>query len=470
MKKNKNKKRKQIPNNSNKHHNPPRTNQKMKNNAKTNNRTNNNNNRNNFNPQQNINPNSNNRNNYNPQQNMNPNGNNYNTQQNTPPNYVNNGNNNNPHPNMAKTVKKNNKPNTKTKKKQKMFTKKFSDLNPKEKELYLKRKQKQIEKQNNKLTYKPKRKPAPKQRPNQRPNKKRKNKNNVKGSFKFKDPYAYDPKKDPYNPYYQNDGVSKGNIRKHKRKHKKNNILYHILFTIITSITLYTLSITVWFEIENISVIGETDISHEEIIATSNVELYENLIKLSKKSLERKIANEYITIDSVKAHKVLPNTLEIEIEMAQPKALLYYDRMYYTLSESNRIIGFDNKNNYQKENLVSFILDDLEGIDLGFYLKDFDEDVLEDVDRLLLAIEENHFNTINYVDLTSISDIRFYASDLYEIKAGGFSEISYKLHCAKSIIDLQLEDDTEKGIIDVSVDNGVYYFRPAVDIRPNITN
>ncbi len=355
------------------------------------------------------------------------------------------------------------------KKSKKLFTKKFSELTPKEKEVYLKRKQRKLQKQRQKINKKTNQtaKSIPNQRPNQRSNKKRKFK------LKFKDPYAYDPKKDPYNPYYQNDGIVKGNTiknnRKHKRRHKKNYILYYILFSIITTITLYTLSITVWFEIENITVVGNTEISHEEIITTSNINLYENLIKLSKNSASKKISDTYITIDSVNIHKKLPNTVEIEIEMAQPKVLLYYDRIYYTLSESNRIIGFDTKNNFSKENLISFIVDDLEGIDLGYYLKDFNQDVLEDVDRLLVAIEENEFNTINYVDVSNISDIRFYASNLYEIKAGGFSEISYKLHCAKSIIDLQLEGYTQEGIIDVSVDNGIYYFRPTVDIAPNIT-
>lgn len=339
-----------------------------------------------------------------------------------------------PSPNKKNT----NKP-TKSKKKSK-FTKKFSELTPKEREIYLKRKQIKMRNEQRKLR---------------------------KAQVKKRNNSKYNPNVPYDNRNYQNNNNRK--IRRHKKRHKKNYTLYYIILFIISSITLYSLSTTVWFEIEEITVVGDINITHEEIILTSGIQMFENLVKLSEKDVSARIRNNYITIESVELNKKFPNKVEIEVELAKPKALIYYDRMYYTLSESNRIIAFDSKDDYKDETITNFIATDLEDMDLGDYLQDVDFDLLEDIDRLMVAIEENDFYEVDYVDIKSENDIKFYVDNIYEIKAGGFTEISYKLHCAKSIIEFQNNiEDTQVGVIDVSKDDGQYYFKPALNIKPSL--
>lgn len=328
---------------------------------------------------------------------------------------------------------------------QKLF-KKYSELTPRERETYLSRKQKQLLKQERKLQ-----KSLQKTKANKHPQSKPKKR-------KFKDPFATDYKPTPL------DNQQK---RRSKKRNKKNYTLYYILLFIISSITVYCLSVTIWFEIEEIVVVGDTDISYEEIINISGIQIYENLVKLSEKTVSKNVRDEYITIETVELNKKFPNKVEIEVTMATPKALIYHDRIYYTLSQSDRIISFTTSN-YHNNDLISFIGGDLEEMDLGDYLKDVDLDYLEYIDRLLVAIDDNQFKGITFVDTSNISDIRFYADGLYEIKAGGFTEISYKLHCANWIINLLDKTYEQKGIIDVSVDNGKYYFRPALEVNPNL--
>lgn len=330
-------------------------------------------------------------------------------------------------------------------KKKKLFTKKFSELTPKEKEAYLKRKRLQEQKQQKKL------------RAKRRRNAK---KNNGYDGRREYGGYNQDVRR----PQANNEGRK---LRRHKKRHKKNYTLYYIMFAFFASICLYIMSTTVWFEVEQIEVLGDFTMPFEEIVEVSEIEFLENLVKLNSKSVAKKISAEYVTVETVEIIKKFPNKVQIEVNMAKPKLLLYYDRLYYTLSESNRIIGFATRNYYEDENLITFLGGDLENIDLGSYLKDVNLDLLEDVERLLLAVEENDFHYITHVDLSNISDIRFYVEGLYEIKSGGFSEISYKLHCAKSIIEIQLGDFTQHGIIDVSVDDGIYYFRPSMEIDIN---
>lgn len=268
------------------------------------------------------------------------------------------------------------------------------------------------------------------------------------------------------------------NTSRHRKRHKKNYALYYILFFLLIAITGITLSLTVFFNVGEIVVDGKVTISVNEIKETTGVKIGDNMFRMSMETIEKRISDKYITIEDVNVSRKFPATLKVTVSMATPKASITYDKQQYTLSAKNRIINVgENSLNPSLPRVVGISLKDVKAGDMLETViteentpteKDVKPDnisfyKLSSLDSVLKAIEENKME-VSVIDLTDTMAIRLYISDQYEIKLGGISNAEYKLHCAKSIIDEELADQTNKGTIDVSVDNGMYYFRPAEKI------
>lgn len=96
--------------------------------------------------------------------------------------------------------------------------------------------------------------------------------------------------------------------------------------------------------------------------------------------------------------------------------------------------------------------------EVGDYVIPDNENKLDDINAILEAIKENDFTGITFVNLKDTASIEMYYEDRLQIKIGTLKDLSYKLKCAKTLIETK-KQDSEYGIWDVSID-GKYYFRP----------
>lgn len=247
------------------------------------------------------------------------------------------------------------------------------------------------------------------------------------------------------------------NTRRHRKRRKRNYILYYILLLFLITIVGVSLSLTVFFNIENILVNGNVSIDTQSIINDSKILKGQNLFRINTKKATENIIKNNITIDSAEIKRKFPTSIMINVKMAETKAELKYKDKYYSLSYSNKIIGASKTP--LDEKAIKVVGYDLKDVKLGDYIEDEEYTKLEVIDTVIDAINKNKLSQIKVIDITDEMTIKLYYANIYEIKAGGILEMEYKLKMAKSLIDNELADEKEKGIIDVSVDNGMYYFR-----------
>ncbi|MFZ2539013.1 MAG: FtsQ-type POTRA domain-containing protein [Oscillospiraceae bacterium] len=253
------------------------------------------------------------------------------------------------------------------------------------------------------------------------------------------------------------------NTRRHKRRHKKNYILYYISLLFLITVIGVSLSLTVFFNIESIAVKGNTGIDTNSIIASCGIAKGQNLFRINIDKASKSIISKHLTIDNVIIKRKIPNTLSIEVKMAKTKAEISYSGKSYNLSFSNKIIGVGKAP--ADATTIKVVGSDLKDIKIGQYIIPDDKNKLEVIDIVLAAIEKKELSQIKVIDITDEMIIKLYYGDRYEIKVGGVLDIEYKLQWAINLIDQQLTDENEKGIIDVSVNNGMYYFRHADKIN-----
>lgn len=249
--------------------------------------------------------------------------------------------------------------------------------------------------------------------------------------------------------------------RKKQRRRHGSRILYYLLAGLLSAAVLLTLSLTVFFRVEAISVEGGGDLPRAEILELSGLQTGQNLWRMNLDKAEKAIMKAYPTVEKVEAHRRLPDTVVISIQMAEPVCLILREGNYYSISTGGRILKQETT---PAEIWLPVILDNRYPVPaVGDYLPTEQQ---EEVSTICQAISENPLEpAVTLVDTRREADMHIYLGDLYRVDVGGLRELSYKLSCVNSIIQQKLTDG-EKGIIDAAQENGNYYFRPYDWVSP----
>lgn len=254
---------------------------------------------------------------------------------------------------------------------------------------------------------------------------------------------------------------SESGRRKKRRRRHGSRILYYLLVGLLSAAVLITLSLTVFFKVETISVEGGGDLSHAEILELSGLQEGQNLWRMNLDKAEKAIMNAYPTVEKVEAHRRLPDTVVIRVEMAETVCLILREGSYYSISTGGRVLKQEET---PKELWLPVILDNRYPVPVvGDYLP---AEQQEEVNTICQALSENPTEpAATLIDTRREADMHIYLGDLYRVDVGGLRELSYKLSCVNAIIQQKLTDG-EKGIIDAAQENGNYYFRPYDWVSP----
>lgn len=255
------------------------------------------------------------------------------------------------------------------------------------------------------------------------------------------------------------DEVRQANGKIHKRRRKKNYILYYILLSFLLTVVVVSLSLTVLFNLSEITVKDYPGINKEKIIASSAIQIGDNLVRMNVEKIEAKILNENIMLDSVSVKRKFPSNVEISLVLSEPKIGIKNGSEYHYFSAKGRYFTSDT----QRKGLI-FQGVDVSKIKLGEYLSKASVDGRETMESLHKAIIESKIPNITYVDMRDISSIKLYYKDEIEIIIGSMSLIQYKLDKAKELI----ANNMEEGVIG-QLDVQVYrkgFFRPIDFVTP----
>ena len=185
-------------------------------------------------------------------------------------------------------------------------------------------------------------------------------------------------------------------INKEKKQKKINKILkgLTLLLVIIGTITFAMLSPI--FNLKNITVNGNNQISEEEIISLAGIQLEENIFRVSSLKITNNIKqNAYI--NEVSIDKKFPNTIEINIIERQPNYMLEYGNGYVYVNNQGYMLEISSikkelpiiigsttsKENYKSGNR----LDEEDLIKLGTVIKIMNSAQNSEISQLITKID-----------------------------------------------------------------------------------
>lgn len=218
-----------------------------------------------------------------------------------------------------------------------------------------------------------------------------------------------------------------------RRRRKKNMTLYYIMVFVIVVAAVLFMSRFVFFRIEEIKISGTDLYTREQIIAACGVNEGDNLFGTDIKEAEKVLSSLMVYADEVKVRRELPSTLKITIKQAVPQYCVFHNGLYFTVSESGRLLETGMQQPDSSLVLVS-----------GFNIKDTTPGVkLRSTDQLKEKIladisdgaKKLEFKGITEIDLTDRTDIKIVYDNRIEVRLGSSYDLYFKLNYTKSVID-----------------------------------
>lgn len=187
------------------------------------------------------------------------------------------------------------------------------------------------------------------------------------------------------------------------------------------------------FNIQNIEVTNNKQLSPETIISLSELSVGQNIFKFWKNDVENKIkSNAYI--ESVELRRVFPNKLQINIQEREPKFSVPVLGEYAYINTQGYILEITQ--NQLNLPIITGISTKEEEIKLGNRLNNKDLTELEIILKIISAMKENQLDKeVTSIDISNKNDYIIYMqNEKKKIHLGDGSNLSNKMLYVIAII------------------------------------
>lgn len=216
-------------------------------------------------------------------------------------------------------------------------------------------------------------------------------------------------------------------LKNYKRRAKINKLKRKLMLILLLLIILLVILLFAPFmQIKKINCIGNSKVSTEDIIASSNIKKGDNIIRINKKKAVDGIDN-ISYIKSVEIDRKFPATVNIKVTECQVYSYVQMNEQYLYLDESGKIL----------ETAVA-IPDTTVPVITGVNITNstpntvisFDNQAQLDGYKALVNILINsRFNgMITKIDLANTNKIMFTVNDTFDVIVGNTDNLDYKIN------------------------------------------
>lgn len=244
-----------------------------------------------------------------------------------------------------------------------------------------------------------------------------------------------------------NDVVKRDNGRRtnsDKARQKRRRVIkvyMQIIFTVVFLIMII-LSLTIFFNIEKITVTGNGQFDEKEIIDASGLEIGENMFLTKMSAHSELIMSSVVYLESCEVKRKLPTGIEINVKVCEPMACLEAENDYLIMSTTGKI--FD-----RSETPVQglFLIKGAEPVyDLvpGMMFESADDEgKLNAMLSVCEAMTARSTEKVSYIDVTDRYNIKYLYDDRVEVRLGSVNELDYKLKFTEIILKEKIGSKTE---------------------------
>ncbi len=244
-----------------------------------------------------------------------------------------------------------------------------------------------------------------------------------------------------------------------RAERRRKTILQYIAIGVAVVAVMVVLSLTVFFKIDEIQIVGDSPYTDEQIIASSGISLNENIIVCDAKGVSGKLAKALPHIGSAEVKRSLSGKVTITVKVTPGKYSFINGDTAVVIDGDGKVLGQVPAAEAIKYTVVQGLGivnavpgEKVEVSDSGAY------DLLKSVGAQLAGAG---IDKITSVDITNVYDISAVYDGRITLLIGGMSSVERKLALAAKVIDRENEiDPMQYGRIDLSSVEGKAFFKP----------
>lgn len=218
-----------------------------------------------------------------------------------------------------------------------------------------------------------------------------------------------------------------------------------LILIIIFFVLVFAVLISPMFRIKEIQVLGNSQLSNEEIFEIGEIDsVGKNIFAFNSSSAKKKLLTSHY-IRSAKISKNLPSTIVITVEERPVRGYVPYMGRYLYIDRDGRVI--DVRDNMAAQHPVimglkfdSFVLGDILSVTNGYSL-----DYVVRISKLIDAYELNDITV--RLDVSKPEDIHLYVNKI-DVVCGTIDDIYTKIATLNEV--LKQLDPEEAGTLDIS--------------------
>ncbi len=243
------------------------------------------------------------------------------------------------------------------------------------------------------------------------------------------------------------------------KKRKKRNVFRKILIWLTAIIAFVSvgavLSLTVFFQISDITVSGNERYSAEEILTHCTVNEGENLFladtNTSKQLLEKNLPYIY----DAQLKRKLPGIIEINVTESKPEySIRNKDKTYILLDDNFKVL----EDKAEKADGIAISKAEIESAIPGELIQFADKDTGECLAKLSQSIKTNNFDQITSIYSNNISDNYVVYDKRIEFKLGTCDDLDNKIYQGMAACEkLNQSSPNAKGTMTVSGGKSIYF-------------
>lgn len=284
-----------------------------------------------------------------------------------------------------------------------------------------------------------------------------------------------------------------GARRRRARRTGKRTLHYILVFLFLAAVFV-TLSLTVLFRIESVTVVGTDKYPPGEVAKNSGIAEGDNIFRVNGADVSDILTRQYPYIESVNIRRKLPNAVQLEITQCKPAAALSFGDEYLLFTRGGRVLerglifipedipivkGVLDSGAQPGENLtlpegdvakmqkrlnqvtqaltdeektlveLAELRDEAVRLEAALENASSASSAMVMLDYLFKAMDETGFGSVTNVDITDGFNMKIVYENRLLFKLGTEAQLTDKLNFIKQIVEKNLTADAQ-GIVDVS--------------------
>ena len=228
--------------------------------------------------------------------------------------------------------------------------------------------------------------------------------------------------------------LTKEEQKRRKRNKKIKRILkFILLLAIVIGGTVFAMTSPI-FNIQEVQVINNTQVSSETIVSLSGLKTGENIFRFNKSDVIKNI-KENAYIQNVKIHRKIPNVIQIDIEERTPKYSVDYMGKYAYINSQGYILEISEDSKGLP--IIQGISTEENQVIPGNRLNNDDLGKLEMVIKIMDSAKENNLDSkVTSIDITNENEYSIYLEEEQKrVHLGDGSNLSNKMLYVLAIIE-----------------------------------